>query len=189
MNLAMLRVSVKRTLAASRAASASRYSVVLTSTATSHAKENTLAPVTAQRCREMKRPAQSRQSLPRAGWQQERYPVLDPDGSPVSLLREADGSPARIAFGLPGGRSLSARIWVAQVGRVPLLLLALFLGLEVEGFRRRKNNTYCYPHPHSQGRFRLFFGGEAYVSVIDKPADERPCNAQARGQKNIKTDP
>ena len=64
-----------------------------------------------------------RQSLSRDGWQQERYPVLDPDGSPVSLLREPDGSPARIAFGLPGGRSLSARVWVAQVGRVPLLLL------------------------------------------------------------------
>lgn len=64
-----------------------------------------------------------RQSLSRDGWQQERYPVSDPDGSPVSLLREDDGSPAKIAVGLPGGRSLTARIWVAQVGRVPLLML------------------------------------------------------------------
>ncbi len=64
-----------------------------------------------------------RQSLSRDGWQQERYPVTDPDGSPVSLLREADGSPARVAVGLPGDRFLAARIWVAQVGRVPLLLL------------------------------------------------------------------
>jgi starch phosphorylase len=64
-----------------------------------------------------------RQSLSRDGWQQERYPVLDPDGSPVSLLRESDGSPARITVGLPGGRFLAARVWVAQVGRVPLLLL------------------------------------------------------------------
>jgi glycogen phosphorylase len=64
-----------------------------------------------------------RQSLSRDGWQQEHYPVSDPDGSPVSLLREADGSPAKIAVGLPGGRSLTARIWVAQVGRVPLLML------------------------------------------------------------------
>ena len=64
-----------------------------------------------------------RQWLSRDGWQQERYPVTDPDGSPVSLLREADGSPARIAVGLPGGRHLAARVWVAQVGRVPLLLL------------------------------------------------------------------
>ena len=64
-----------------------------------------------------------RQSLSRDGWQQERYPVTDPDGSPVSLLREADGSPAKVAVGLPGGRFLAARIWVAQVGRVPLLML------------------------------------------------------------------
>ncbi|MDO8309466.1 MAG: alpha-glucan family phosphorylase [Actinomycetota bacterium] len=64
-----------------------------------------------------------RQSLSRDGWQQERYPVLDPDGSPVSLLREADGSAAKVAIGLPGQRFIAARIWVAQVGRVPLLLL------------------------------------------------------------------
>ena len=33
------------------------------------------------------------QSLSREGWQQETYPVLDPDGLPISLLREADGDP------------------------------------------------------------------------------------------------
>lgn len=64
-----------------------------------------------------------RQALSRDGWQEEYYPVCDPDGSPVSLLREADGSPVRIAVGMPGGGVLSARVWVAQVGRVPLLLL------------------------------------------------------------------
>ncbi|HYO40208.1 MAG TPA: alpha-glucan family phosphorylase [Nocardioidaceae bacterium] len=67
-----------------------------------------------------------RQSLSRDGWQQETYPVLDPDGLPLSLLREHDspaGEVAKIKIGLPGGESLTARIWVAQVGRVPLLLL------------------------------------------------------------------
>ncbi|WP_031068245.1 alpha-glucan family phosphorylase [Streptomyces sp. NRRL WC-3742] len=64
-----------------------------------------------------------RQSLDRDGWQQERYPLLDPDELAVSLLREADGSPARVDLALPGGRTLAARIWKAQVGRVPLLLL------------------------------------------------------------------
>ncbi|MGX2994408.1 alpha-glucan family phosphorylase [Streptomyces sp. JNUCC 64] len=64
-----------------------------------------------------------RQSLSREGWQQEHYPVLDPDELPLTLLTEADGVPARVALALPGGRSLRARIWVAQVGRVPLLLL------------------------------------------------------------------
>ncbi|MEZ5116156.1 MAG: alpha-glucan family phosphorylase [Candidatus Nanopelagicales bacterium] len=64
-----------------------------------------------------------RQTLSREGWQLEHYPVLDPDGMPVSLLREEDGTPARVELILPGSRTLVARIWVAQVGRVPLLLL------------------------------------------------------------------
>ncbi|MFI0721805.1 glycosyltransferase family 1 protein [Streptomyces sp. NPDC021224] len=64
-----------------------------------------------------------RQTLSREGWQQEHYPVLDPNSLPVAPLREADGTPARISLVLPGGRALHARIWKAQVGRVPLLLL------------------------------------------------------------------
>jgi len=63
------------------------------------------------------------QSLSRDGWQQERYPLVDPNNLPVSLLRDADGSPVRIYVGLPGGRRLAAAVWVAQVGRVPLLML------------------------------------------------------------------
>ncbi|MFF9066974.1 alpha-glucan family phosphorylase [Streptomyces sp. NPDC014891] len=64
-----------------------------------------------------------RQSLGRDGWQQEQYPVLDPGELPVTLLREADGGPARITLALPGGRSLHAHLWIARVGRVPLLML------------------------------------------------------------------
>ena len=64
-----------------------------------------------------------KQSLSREGWQQETYPVLDPNGLPIALLREADGTPATVTVGLPGGRTLAAHIWKAQVGRVPLLLL------------------------------------------------------------------
>ncbi|MFD7975745.1 alpha-glucan family phosphorylase [Streptomyces sp. NPDC059071] len=64
-----------------------------------------------------------RQSLSRDGWQQEHYPVLDPGELPLTLLREPDGTPARVTLALPGGRSLHAHVWIAQVGRVPLLLL------------------------------------------------------------------
>ncbi|MDP3890914.1 alpha-glucan family phosphorylase [Nocardioides sp.] len=64
-----------------------------------------------------------RQSLSREGWQQETYPVLDPDGLPLSLLRESDGSATRVTIPVAGGATLEARVWVAQVGRVPLLLL------------------------------------------------------------------
>jgi starch phosphorylase len=64
-----------------------------------------------------------KQSLNLDGWQQETYPVLDPDGLPLALLREADGTPCIITIDLPGGRLLRAHVWKAQVGRVPLLLL------------------------------------------------------------------
>ncbi|WP_037579682.1 alpha-glucan family phosphorylase [Phaeacidiphilus oryzae] len=64
-----------------------------------------------------------RQSLSRDGWQQERYPVLDPDELAVSLVREPDGSPCTVSLALPGGSRLTAQLWRAQVGRVPLLLL------------------------------------------------------------------
>ena len=62
------------------------------------------------------------QSLSRDGWQLERYPSLDPQGLPIKPL-DLGVSPARISLALPEGRTLYAQIFVAQVGRVPLLLL------------------------------------------------------------------
>ena len=64
-----------------------------------------------------------KQALSREGWQTETYPILDPDEMPITLLQEDDGSPARVAIPLPGGRTLNAHVWKADVGRVPLLLL------------------------------------------------------------------
>ncbi|RKN40857.1 alpha-glucan family phosphorylase [Streptomyces hoynatensis] len=64
-----------------------------------------------------------RQTLSPDGWQQEHYPVVDPHELPLTPLTEPDGSPARVTLALPGGRTLAARIWQAQVGRVPLILL------------------------------------------------------------------
>ena len=37
--------------------------------------------------------------------------MLDPDGLPLALLRDADGSPRQVALALPGGRALTARVW------------------------------------------------------------------------------
>ena len=64
-----------------------------------------------------------KQALNREGWQQESYPVLDPDELPLTQLRELDGTRATVSIALPDGPDLVARILVAQVGRVPLLLL------------------------------------------------------------------
>ena len=64
-----------------------------------------------------------RQSLTADGWQQETYPSLDPQGLPLRLLTDANGDPVLVELALPDSARLRARIWVAQVGRVPLLLL------------------------------------------------------------------
>ena len=63
------------------------------------------------------------QSISPDGWQQESYPVLDPDGLPLSVLRHPDGTAAQVALALPGGGALYARIWQVAVGRIRLLLL------------------------------------------------------------------
>ncbi|MET4638561.1 alpha-glucan family phosphorylase [Mycetocola sp. 2940] len=63
------------------------------------------------------------QALSPDGWQQETYPVLDPDGLPLRVLRQPDGSPVIITLMLPDDQVLSARVWLGRVGRVTLLLL------------------------------------------------------------------
>jgi starch phosphorylase len=63
------------------------------------------------------------QSLSAEGWQAERYPASDPNGLPLTLLRDGAGSPVRIWVALADGVALAAQVWIAQVGRVPLLLL------------------------------------------------------------------
>ncbi|CAM3553887.1 alpha-glucan family phosphorylase [Smaragdicoccus niigatensis] len=63
-----------------------------------------------------------RQSLSSDGWQLEHYPSLDPQGLPLRLLTD-HGAPVLIHVAMPNGRVLRARVWIADVGRVHLLLL------------------------------------------------------------------
>jgi glycogen phosphorylase len=45
-----------------------------------------------------------RQSIGDDGWQREAYPLLDPYGLGLTLLRDTDGAPVEIALDLPGDR-------------------------------------------------------------------------------------
>ena len=63
-----------------------------------------------------------RQYLNQDGWQQERYPINDFYNMPLELERHPDGSEIHIRVDYPN-RAVFARIWRAQVGRVPLYLL------------------------------------------------------------------
>ncbi len=82
------------------------------------------------------------QSISADGWQQERYPVLDPDGLPISVLRRPDGSPVQLTLALPDGASLHARVWKASVGRVTLLMLDTDIPANTDGLRSVTDRLY-----------------------------------------------
>ncbi len=63
------------------------------------------------------------QSISADGWQKEAYPIHDPDGLPLTVLRLPDGTAAQVTLALPAGGALHARVWKVAVGRVTLLLL------------------------------------------------------------------
>lgn len=62
------------------------------------------------------------QYLNEAGWQQESYEDNDFFNLPLIPERRADGSPLKIEVAFPG-RNVTARVWRAQMGRIPLYLL------------------------------------------------------------------
>jgi starch phosphorylase len=106
------------------------------------------------------------QSLTRDGWQVETYPLSDPDGLPLTLLREADGTPARVSLNLPGGRVLHASIWKADVGRVPLLLLDSNVPENDDAARRITDRLYGGGGEHRlQQELLLGIGGVRALRV------------------------
>jgi starch phosphorylase len=110
-----------------------------------------------------------KQSLSREGWQQETYPVLDPNEMPLALLREADGAPSRVTIGLPGGRVLTAHIWKAQVGRVPLLLLDSQVEENDEAARTITDRLYGGGGEHRlQQEMLLGIGGVRAIRVFTR---------------------
>ncbi|HYY11535.1 MAG TPA: alpha-glucan family phosphorylase [Kineosporiaceae bacterium] len=107
-----------------------------------------------------------KQALSREGWQQETYPVLDPNELPLALVREADGRPATVTVGLPGGRTLTAHIWRAQVGRVPLLLLDSQVEANDEAARNVTDRLYGGGGEHRlQQEMLLGIGGVRALRV------------------------
>ncbi len=118
-----------------------------------------------------------KQSLSREGWQQETYPVLDPDELPLSLLHEADGSRALIRITMAGGAELVARIWVARVGRVPLLLLDTDIEENPDHFREVTDRLYGGTSEHRlRQELLLGIGGvralRAYTRITGAPEPE-----------------
>jgi starch phosphorylase len=77
-----------------------------------------------------------RQALDIEGWQQERYPDLDPYGMALTL---EEGITVSVDL---AGRPLTARVWRADVGRVPLYLLDADIDANEADLREVTNQLY-----------------------------------------------
>jgi starch phosphorylase len=117
------------------------------------------------------------QSLSPEAWQLERYPAGDPNGLPLTLLRGADGSPVTIVLTLGEGAALAAQVWLAQVGRVPLLLLDSYVEQNDPGLREVTDRLYGGGSEHRlRQELLLGMGGvravRAYCELTGHPRPE-----------------
>lgn len=117
------------------------------------------------------------QSLSVDGWQQEHYQTHDPQGLPIDLVRRPDGSELRVTLPFPGNQSLSARIWRADVGRVPLLLLDTVIDGNPEGLRAITDRLYGGNEDHRiKQEILLGVGGvravRAFCDLVGRPQPE-----------------
>ncbi len=117
------------------------------------------------------------QSISADGWQQERYPMLDPDGLPLSVLRRPDGSPVQVTLALPDDASLHARVWKASVGRVTLLMLDTDIPANADGLRSVTDRLYGGGGEHRLlQELLLGIGGaravRAYIELSGGPAPD-----------------
>jgi starch phosphorylase len=117
------------------------------------------------------------QSLSPEGWQLERYPAGDPNGLPLTLLRDGEGSPVIIDLALAEGRTVAAQIWLARVGRVPLLLLDSYVEQNEPALREVTDRLYGGGSEHRlRQELLLGVGGvravRAYCALTGHPEPE-----------------
>jgi glycogen phosphorylase len=117
------------------------------------------------------------QSLTAEGWQLERYPAGDPNGLPLTLLHDKDGAPVQIAIALAAGRPLVAQVWLAQVGRVPLLLLDSYVEENEPALREVTDRLYGGGSEHRlRQELLLGMGGmravRAFCALMGHPEPE-----------------
>ncbi len=81
------------------------------------------------------------QHITEDGWQETRNAYIDFASKPIIPLTTEDGKPVTISVQLPG-RIIHARIWLVQVGRIPLYLLDT--NLEENNPQDRQLNARLY---------------------------------------------
>ncbi len=81
------------------------------------------------------------QSLNAEGWQQERYPLLDPNELPISMLTDDEGR--QVTFDVEiRGVQVKVQLWLVKVGRVPLLLMDTNVEANAESERMITDKLY-----------------------------------------------
>lgn len=82
------------------------------------------------------------QSLSADGWQQEGYEYHDPRDLPIEAVTGADGEQVIVSVAYPQGVEVKVALWVANVGRVPLLLLDTNIEQNPEDLRSITDRLY-----------------------------------------------
>lgn len=102
-----------------------------------------------------------RQVLNADGWQEERYPVLDPHSMALSLVEDG-----RVRVDM-GEEVLEAQIWLAQVGRVKLYLLDADVDTNSDGLRSITDRLYGGGTEHRiRQEILLGIGGVRALDVV-----------------------
>jgi starch phosphorylase len=102
-----------------------------------------------------------RQQLNAEGWQEERYPVIDPHTMALTLVEDS-----RVEVDL-AGEPLIAQIWLAQVGRVKLYLLDADVDENSDELRNVTDRLYGGGTEHRlRQEILLGIGGVRALDVI-----------------------
>ncbi len=117
------------------------------------------------------------QALSTEGWQTERYPAGDPNGLPLTLLRDDQGTPVRVSVALAAGAVVVAQVWIAQIGRVPLLLLDSYVEENDLALREVTDRLYGGGSEHRlRQELLLGIGGvravRAFCAITSHPEPE-----------------
>jgi len=130
------------------------------------------------------------QALSPEGWQTERYPAGDPNGLPLTLLRQGgeggaglreggarEGAPVRVSVALVGGAVIAAQVWIAQIGRIPLLLLDSYVEENDSELREVTDRLYGGGSEHRlRQELLLGIGGvravRAFCAITSHPEPE-----------------
>ncbi|MDQ1428636.1 MAG: glycogen phosphorylase [Acidimicrobiaceae bacterium] len=105
-----------------------------------------------------------RQQLNAGGWQEENYPILDPHAMALTLV---EGKKVTVNL---AGETLTAQIWLAQVGRVKLYLLDADVDENTDDLRNVTDRLYGGGTEHRiRQEILLGVGGVRALLAVGEP--------------------